>query len=191
MAARCGPAAVHATAGRRYAVRRRLRRPEHADSGCGFLCGAPAFPRAIVVSGRPVRLSFRGQPTANRTRSGPDRSGRHVRRADAVRHRGLLAAVADPNAWVTVTGRSRAATLDATVTDFRCIRRLTARRDATRLASGRASLRRQSPEQIARAERRRTGCTQPGATSSSGTRTNARWCARGCGSTGSGAARTI
>lgn len=97
-------------------------------SGWGFLCGAPSYPETIAVSGgrfdypfavnpprtAPVAVqiaadgTFRGQMQYGTEDFGP-------------RSRYLTA-------WVTVTGRITGTMLDATVTDLRCVRRLTAQR---------------------------------------------------------------
>jgi hypothetical protein len=99
-----------------------------AVSGWGFWCGAPAFPATIAVSdGRfdyafpvnpprttPVAVQIAADGTfAAQMQYGTEEPGPRARYI---------------NAWVTVIGRISATELDATVTDLRCVRRVTARR---------------------------------------------------------------
>jgi hypothetical protein len=99
-----------------------------AVSGWGFLCGAPAYPETIAVSGgrfdypypvspprtTPVAVQIAADGTfAAQMQYGTEEIGPRSRYITA---------------WVTVTGRIAAGQLDATVTDLRCVRRLTARR---------------------------------------------------------------
>jgi hypothetical protein len=99
-----------------------------AVSGWGFLCGPPTFEQTIVVSGGgfdypylvsaprttpvPVQVAadgtFRGSIQYGTEDFGP--RSRYI------------------NAWVTVAGRIAGDDLDATVSDLRCVRHLTARR---------------------------------------------------------------
>jgi hypothetical protein len=99
-----------------------------AVSGWGFLCGAPAYPQTIAVSGGRFDYPFQVNPP------------RTTPVAVEIAADGTFAAqmqygTEDPGprtryitAWVTVTGRIAAGELDATVTDLRCVRRLTAHR---------------------------------------------------------------
>jgi hypothetical protein len=99
-----------------------------AVSGWGFLCGAPAYPETIDVSGgrfdypypvspprtTPVVVQIAADGTfAAQMQYGTEEVGPRSRYITA---------------WVTVTGRIAAGQLDATVADLRCVRRLTARR---------------------------------------------------------------
>jgi hypothetical protein len=99
-----------------------------AVSGWGFLCGAPAYPQTIAVSGgrfdypfqvnpprtTPVAVQIEADGTfAAQMQYGTEETGPRSRYITA---------------WVTVTGRIAADELDATVSDLRCVRRLTAHR---------------------------------------------------------------
>jgi hypothetical protein len=99
-----------------------------AVSGWGFLCGAPAYPQTIAVSGgrfdypyaispprtTPVAVQIAADGTfAAQMQYGTEEAGPRSRYITA---------------WVTVSGRIAAGELDATVTNLRCVRRLTARR---------------------------------------------------------------
>jgi hypothetical protein len=99
-----------------------------AVSGWGFLCGAPAYTQTIAVSsGRfdypfpvspprtaPVAVQIASDGTfAAQMQYGTEEPGPRSRYITA---------------WVTVTGRIAAGELDATVSDLRCVRRLTAHR---------------------------------------------------------------
>jgi hypothetical protein len=99
-----------------------------AVSGRGFLCGPSTYPQAITVSGGrfdypfpvsaprttpvPVQVAANGTFTAS-IQYGTEDFGPRSRYI---------------NAWVTVTGRITGSELDATVSDLRCVRRLTAQR---------------------------------------------------------------
>jgi hypothetical protein len=99
-----------------------------AISGSGFQCGPPAYPETITVSGgrfdypfavnpprtTPVAVQIATDGTfAAQMQYGTDEPGPRSRYITA---------------WVTVTGRIAGGELDATATDLRCVRRLTARR---------------------------------------------------------------
>jgi hypothetical protein len=99
-----------------------------AVSGWGFWCGAPAYPETIAVSGGRFDYPFLVNPP--RTAPVPVQVA-----ADGTFAAQMQYGTEDPgpralyvNAWVTVTGRISATELDATVTDLRCVRRVTARR---------------------------------------------------------------
>jgi hypothetical protein len=100
-----------------------------AVSGQGFLCGAPAYPETIAVSGGRFNYAFPVNPPratpvpvqiaadgtfAAQMQYGTEDFGPRSRYITA---------------WVTVTGRIAAGELDAMVTDLRCVRRVAARRD--------------------------------------------------------------
>jgi hypothetical protein len=100
----------------------------NAISGWGFLCGAPAYAETIVVSGGRFDYPFLVNPP--RTAPVPVQVA-----ADGTFAAQMQYGTEDPgpralyvNAWVTVIGRISATELDATVTDLRCVRRVTARR---------------------------------------------------------------
>jgi hypothetical protein len=99
-----------------------------AVSGWGFWCGAPAYPETIAVSGGRFDYPFPVNPP--RTTPVPVQIA-----ADGTFAAQMQYGTEDPGprgryiyAWVTVTGRISATELDATVTDLRCVRRVTARR---------------------------------------------------------------
>jgi hypothetical protein len=99
-----------------------------AVTGWGFFCGAPAFSETIAVSGgrfdypflvnpprtTPIAVQIAADGTfAAQMQYGTEEPGPRSRYITA---------------WATVTGRITAGGLDATVTDLRCVRRLSARR---------------------------------------------------------------
>ena len=100
----------------------------YAVSGWGFQCGAPAYPQTIAVSGGRFDYPFLVNPP--RTTPVPVQIA-----ADGTFRAQMLYGTEETglrslymNAWVTVTGRIMQGQLDATVTDLRCVRRLTAQR---------------------------------------------------------------
>ena len=65
--------------------------------GGGYLCGATSYPERLTVRGGRFDYPFAVNPPRTVPHPGADRRGRHVRGANAVRHRGLRAAVAVPD----------------------------------------------------------------------------------------------
>jgi hypothetical protein len=99
-----------------------------AISGWGFLCGAPAYPETIAVSGGRFDYPFAVNPP--RTTPVPVQIA-----ADGTFAAQMEYGTEEPGprsryitAWVTVTGRIWGTELAATVTDLRCVRRVTAHR---------------------------------------------------------------
>jgi hypothetical protein len=99
-----------------------------AVSGWGFLCGPPAYAQTITVSGG--RFDYPYPVSAPRTTPVPVQIG-----IDGTFTASIQYGTEDfgprsryINAWVTVAGRIAGGELDATVSDLRCVRRLTARR---------------------------------------------------------------
>jgi hypothetical protein len=98
-------------------------------SGAPYMCGAPSGPVTVVVRGGRFEYPFIVSPprtspmpvqvAADGTVSGQMQYGTEDY---GPRPRYMTA-------WVTVTGRIAGATLQATVTDLRCVRQLAARRD--------------------------------------------------------------
>jgi hypothetical protein len=99
-----------------------------AVSGWGFQCGASTYPQTIAVSGGQFDYPFLVNPP--RTTPVPVQIA-----ADGTFRAQMMYGTEEfgpltryMNAWVTVTGRIMQGQLDATVTDLRCVRRLTAQR---------------------------------------------------------------
>ncbi|HXA20775.1 MAG TPA: hypothetical protein VNW90_00650 [Acetobacteraceae bacterium] len=100
----------------------------NAVSGWGFQCGASTYPETIAVSGGRFDYPFLVNPP--RTTPVPVQIA-----ADGTFRAQMMYGTEEfgpltryMNAWVTVTGRIMQGELDATVTDLRCVRRLTAQR---------------------------------------------------------------
>jgi hypothetical protein len=99
-----------------------------AVSGWGFWCGAPAYPATITITGGRFDYPFlvnppRTTPVVVQIAADGTFTARMLYGTDDPGPRSLYV-----TAWVTVVGRIAAGELDATVTDLRCVRRLTARR---------------------------------------------------------------
>jgi hypothetical protein len=99
-----------------------------AVSGSGFYCGASAYPEMIAV--RDGRFDYPFLVNPPRTTPVPVQIA-----ADGTFAAQLQYGTEEPGprsryitAWVTVVGRIAAGELDATVTDLRCVRHLSARR---------------------------------------------------------------
>ena len=99
-----------------------------AVSGWGFLCGPSAYAQTITVSGG--RFDYPYPVSAPRTTPVPVQVA-----VDGTFVASIQYGTEDfgprsryINAWVTVSGRITGSELDATVSDLRCVRRLTARR---------------------------------------------------------------
>ncbi len=152
-------------AGCRDAIRWPISWPEHADAWRRLSVRNAELPGESRRQGRPVRLPLRGEPAADCIGPGPDRRRRHVRRADALRRRGLLAGVEGPerlgdgqrthHGWDA--GRHNCRLPLCPATDR-----------TTKLGLDRARILPRQIPRSSRADRRSTGCTHPGATSSSG-----------------------
>jgi hypothetical protein len=99
-----------------------------AVSGWGFLCGPSAYPQTIAVSGGRFDYPFPVNPP--RTTPVPVQIAADGTFAAAMQYgtEDLGPRTLYINAWVTVSGRITGAELDATVSDLRCVRHLTAQR---------------------------------------------------------------
>ena len=99
-------------------------------SGGGYQCGAPSYPETIAVRGgrfdypyvvnSPRTVPMAVQVVADGTVHGQMQYG--------TEDYGPWRQDSFMTAWVTVTGRIVDTTLEATITDLRCVRHLTARR---------------------------------------------------------------
>jgi hypothetical protein len=97
--------------------------------GGGYQCGAPSFPETIAVRGG--RFDYPYTVNAPRTAPLPVQVA-----ADGTIHGQMQYGTSEYGpfrrdefmpAWVTLDGRIVDTTLEATITDLRCVRRLTAR----------------------------------------------------------------
>ena len=96
--------------------------------GGGYVCGTPGFPSSLVV--RDGRFAYPFEVNPPRTAPVPVQVA-----ADGTFAGEMLYATEEywplyqiRNAWVTISGRITGGTLDATIVDYRCTRRLTAQR---------------------------------------------------------------
>ena len=97
--------------------------------GWGYLCGAISYPASLTVSGGRFDYPFAVSVSPPRTVPVPIQIAADGTFAGQLQYvtKDYFPMPYDRTTWVTVTGRIAAGALDATITDYRCTRRLMAK----------------------------------------------------------------